>query len=220
MPNKNFQGTAPAAQPLKLALHGKTNIEYKMSRNDISENLVHWIKGDSFEGAFETLLKIVYGWELTGSNGFIKGGYNCVCFTEAPVDEFHSVTGKYKPFGILLSKKFVFSIGGRPVIYQHDSEYSILPDEIKWRHVRYEPCSEEFRDFTWEREWRVHTDCFELPPEEVTVLVPDQTWVDAIHKHQYYREQHRIYAEAVAYGDIAQWQAPDEFHYRVSAISV
>ncbi|GAG63688.1 unnamed protein product, partial [marine sediment metagenome] len=34
-----------------------------------------------------------------------------------------------------------------------DLEYDILPEELKYRHVRYE--LESDIDFTWEREWRL-----------------------------------------------------------------
>lgn len=191
-----------------------------MSRKDISENLVHWVKGDDNGDAFETLLEIVFDWVLIGSNGSIKGSYNCVCFTEAPVNQFHSVGGRYKQFGILVSKKFLFSQGGRPVIYQSDAEYDSLPESMRWRHVRYEPNGTPPIDFTWEREWRIKIDELYLPPEEIVVLVPDNSWAEAIKEQQYDREHNRISADIVGYGEFAGWQAPKEFHYRVSVIGV
>ena len=61
-----------------------------MKRDDISENLVHFIKGEGFDDAFETLRKIVKEKRLFGSTGDIKGGYRCVCFSEAPVHHLES----------------------------------------------------------------------------------------------------------------------------------
>ena len=191
-----------------------------MSRNDISKHLVHWVKADTEVEAFETLLEIVYDWSLLGNIGHIRGEYNCVCFSEAPVKSFHGIEGRYKPFGVLLSKEFVYASGGRPVIYQSDNEYELLPESHRWRHVRYEPLANPPIDFTWEREWRVQTDEFHLPPEEVIVLVPNQSWIDEIEQHQYDRERNRIYADTIGYGDFAALQTPRDFHYRVCAIYV
>jgi hypothetical protein len=76
-----------------------------LDREDISNYLVHFIKGDSYEEAFSTLSSIVRGSQLLGGNGFIKGSYRCVCFSEAPIKalgqmlmtpSIHGV--KYKPF--------------------------------------------------------------------------------------------------------------------------
>jgi len=44
------------------------------------------------------------------------------------------------------------------VIYQTDNDFNILPEELRWRHVRYEPAGDQAIDFTWEREWRMHCD--------------------------------------------------------------
>jgi hypothetical protein len=75
-----------------------------MTRDDISKYLIHWTKGDSYEEAFEILRSIVFEMRIIGSGKYIKGSYYCVCFTEAPVEKFHQVIGKYKPFGIRVSK--------------------------------------------------------------------------------------------------------------------
>jgi hypothetical protein len=94
-------------------------------REDISNYLVHFIKGDSYEETFGTLSSVVLGSQLLGGNGFIKGSSRCVCFSEAPIKalgqmlmkpSIHGV--KYKPFGVILTKKWLFEQGGRPVIYE------------------------------------------------------------------------------------------------------
>jgi hypothetical protein len=54
-----------------------------------------------------------------------------------------------------MSKKGVFDLGGRPVIYLPDNEGTWIPDSEKWRHVRFEFGSV---DFTHEREWRLPGD--------------------------------------------------------------
>ena len=132
-----------------------------MPRDDITKYLVHWTKGANYDEAFDTLRSIVFERRLRGSNCQIRGGWNCVCFTEAPEGSFHQVIGRYKPFGIQVPKAWLFERGGRPVIYETNAEYDVLPDEIKWRHVRYEPSADPPFDFSWEREWRIQVD--ELP---------------------------------------------------------
>ena len=94
---------------------------------------------DSDEEAFDVLQQIVQERCLCGGTGHIRGGYQCVCFTEAPQNTFHNVIGRYRPFGIRVSKKWLYQEGGRPVIYQSDQEYDALPESHRWRHVRYEP---------------------------------------------------------------------------------
>lgn len=147
-----------------------------MPRSDLSSELVHWIKAPTLEEAFGTLRTIIDERCIRGGNGNIEGEYNCVCFTEAPQLSFHEVRGRYRPFGIQLSKTWVFDRGGRPVIYQTDAEFVVLPPELRWRHVRYEPNRTPPVDFTWEREWRVLADELPLPPGEAIILVPGESW--------------------------------------------
>src|SRR6266516_3972805 len=136
-----------------------------MKRDDISDYVVHFIKGDTFDHAFETLRKILKEMRLLGGTGYIKGGYRCVCFSEAPVHHLGSALTRptvhgvrYRPFGVVVSKSWLFARGGRPVIYRPDEEFLSLPDRMRWRHVRYEPAADPPIDFSWEREWRVKTD--------------------------------------------------------------
>lgn len=56
------------------------------------------------------------------------------------------------------------------MIYQPDSEYSCLPPELQYRHKIYEP--RRGLDYTWEREWRIHTSELVLEPANTLVVVP------------------------------------------------
>jgi hypothetical protein len=152
-------------------------------REDISNYLVHFIKGDSYEETFGTLSSVVLGSQLLGGNGFIKGSSRCVCFSEAPIKalgqmlmkpSIHGV--KYKPFGVILTKKWLFEQGGRPVIYETDSEYSNLIEDLRWRHVRYEPHLEPAIDVSWEREWRIRVDSLPINPDIAWLVVPSVGW--------------------------------------------
>ena len=189
-----------------------------MPRSDLSNELIHWIKGDSDEEAFEVLLKIAQERRLLGGNGYIRDGYVCVCFTEAPETMFHEITGRYRPFGIRVSKRWVNSEGGRPVIYQCDSEYDQLNECNKWRHVRYEPNSDPPIDFTWEREWRIRTQELNLLPGEARIIVPDEDWADILVAEHLTHEEQRIQLEAMNYGELYSAQSPDPFYYPFSVI--
>jgi hypothetical protein len=63
--------------------------------------------------------------------------------------------GKYRFYGLAFSKRTIFDAGGRPVVYLPDNEGEWIPEEQKWRHVRYEFGKV---DWTHEREWRVPGD--------------------------------------------------------------
>ena len=81
---------------------------------------------------------------------------------------------RYAPFGVMLRKKWLYERGGRPVIYQTESEFSLLHAEHQFRHVRYQPGT--ISDHTWEREWRVKIDALSLEKSEVTFIVPTRRW--------------------------------------------
>ncbi|MDR6412762.1 UNVERIFIED_ORG: hypothetical protein ABIC62_006140 [Burkholderia sp. 1595] len=89
----------------------------------------------------------------------MKGARRAACFSEIPlsaVREFASEptdeVARYRFYGVSTSKKAVFKLGGRPVIYLPENEGDWIPDDQKWRHVRFEHGTV---DFTHEREWRV-----------------------------------------------------------------
>jgi hypothetical protein len=150
-----------------------------MSRQDITDKLIHFTQGANDEAAYQRLRKIVDEMGLVGSAHLIKGGSPCVCFTEAPLDALPGGLvnpdrfSRYAPFGLLFEKSWVFAHGGRPVIYQSDAEFELLPEALRWRHVQYEP---GVIDFTWEREWRVQCDALKFTPKEVAIVVPTEAW--------------------------------------------
>lgn len=167
-----------------------------MVRRDIGNLLFHFakipsapisiIRGQSVthlgQTPYAVLKKILQERQLNGSSGFIRGGHNCVCFTESPISELSAVfslancadtsdhSTRYKPYGIAVKKDWLFRQGGRPVIYQADSEYAALPLDLQHRHVRYEP--DNGVDFTWEREWRIKINELPIPFSDILVVVP------------------------------------------------
>ncbi|MEP1554019.1 hypothetical protein, partial [Paraglaciecola sp.] len=108
-------------------------------RADISQYLYHWVKADSEESAIEIPCKIIESRQLLGGDGFVKGKHKCICFTESPMNQFHREKYRYKKFGVRFEKNYIFSRGGRPVIYQPKCDYELLPNSLKWRHVTFDP---------------------------------------------------------------------------------
>jgi hypothetical protein len=148
-------------------------------RDDLSARLVHLTRGDTLTAAVG-FFQIVRERRLRGGTTDIRGGFRCVCFSEAPIGKLAhlladpSVEGmRYKPFGVMVDKAWLFAHGGRPVIYQPESEYTLLHESQRYRHVRYEPPE---TDHTWEREWRVRIDELPLDPAAVTLVVPTRKW--------------------------------------------
>jgi len=159
-----------------------------MIRDDLSANLIHLTRGDTDQAAADAFLAILESRKLLGSVRDIRGGYRCVCLSEAPLSKLASVLAstaqssmRYKPFGVMVAKKWLFERGARPVIYQPESEYELLNEQQRFRHVRYEPGRV---DYTWEREWRVRTATLELDPDQITFVVPTRAWERwALRKH-------------------------------------
>jgi hypothetical protein len=105
------------------------------------------------------LAEILRDGGIRGSNnrGFVKGNRTAVCFTEVPLSgvRYFVDSIRYSHYGIAISKKTAFEAGGRPVIYLPDAEGAWIPEDQRWRHVRFEYGSV---DWTHEREWRLQGD--------------------------------------------------------------
>lgn len=177
-----------------------------MIRGDLSSRLVHLTKGETQQEASDRFLSIVKHGVLKGGAGDIRGGYLCVCFSEAPIGIISQVLAhapiggmRYAPFGVILSKTWLFQMGGRPVIYQANNEFENLPEAIRYRHVRYEP--DRGIDFTWEREWRIRTDELKLDAATTTFLVPTRSWADKFRADHFASQQ----AIAVVMDDMAAY---------------
>lgn len=165
----------------------------ELVRRDVGSLLFHWTrqktaydafpekKPNCLPTAYSVLAMVLNKKKLVGGTGFIKGGSKCICFTEMPISEVSALfrlsqamkpedRPRYEPYGIAVKKEWLYRRGGRPVIYQSDAEYNILPDSIKWRHVQYDPTTGI--DFTWERERRIRIDELLLEPKDTLVVVP------------------------------------------------
>lgn len=161
----------------------------------MSDFLIHFTSGDSLEDAFDRFRTIVAECRLLGGTGMIRGGYRCVCFSEAPLPlpnglvnpDFYS---RYSPFGLMFRKAWIFGQGGRPVIYQSGAEFDSLPEYLKWRHVCYEPPR---IDFTWEREWRIFCSELQFDPSVAYLVMPSQSYLNALISDHEAREEAKWY---------------------------
>ena len=179
-----------------------------MSRQDIADYLIHFTKGINTEDAFFRLQKIISEQTLIGGDGFIKGGYRCVCFSEAPLSCLsdglinYSDFSRYSPFGIMVHKAWLYERGGRPVIYQSEDEFYLLPDELQWKHVLYEPPKV---DFSWEREWRIRTDILNFDAQVATIVVLNEFWMKRlIIEHEFEQSYRILQYEQIFDSEIAQ----------------
>lgn len=178
-------------------------------RDDLSDRLVHLTKGEGAD-ALKTFLKIVNERVLLGGSGYIKGGFKCVCFSEAPISKLPQILAtphdaiRYRPFGFLFKKAWVFARGGLPVIYQPDPDFKKLPDEKKHLHVRFY-LGDYSIDHTWEREWRIRTDRLEFTPANVTLLMPTRAVSDALRKLHFDKETKALESGEVADRSLYPW---------------
>ena len=185
-------------------------------RVDITNTLVHFVSAETNAEALETLWRIIQERRLRGSNRLIKGGYRCVCFTETPVElvtgtlmEAERTGHRYKPFGIAVTKPWLFELGGRPVIYGPAEQFDELPEPMRWRHMRYEPSGTEVVDFTWEREWRLLADSLALDPQHASLILPNREAFNVIASRHDNEEATRYEIELFEGGELyADWPRP------------
>lgn len=151
-----------------------------MIRDDLSNRLIHLTKGPFLE-AEQTFLKIITDGKLIGSSKDVRGGHKVICFSEAPISKLGLILAtpnahnmRYRPFGLMFEKNYLFRLGARPAIYQPNDEYVYLHPMQQFRHIRFDP--ESGIDWTWEREWRLQTDELALDHNAVTLIIPDRKW--------------------------------------------
>lgn len=164
-----------------------------ISRTDLCSQVTHLTKsnqvGDNRLSALDILIKILQDRKIIGSttsSGFIVGKKPAVCFQDAPLysicqnieferkrnKESDEKAIKYEAYGLMFPKQYVYSKGGRPVIYENTKNAKqMLPEKEWWRIVNYDFSDpNNIIDWSHEREWRVPGD-FEFDIEKATVLV-------------------------------------------------
>ncbi len=77
-------------------------------------------------------------------------------------------------------KNYIYDLGGLPVIYSPKHEFEENNTKTNWRTVSYDPIKKfgEFRDYTWEREWRIqpNSDKLILDANNVKLIFPSRDW--------------------------------------------
>ena len=192
-------------------------------RVDLSDRLIHLTRGNHAAAtkvsnairdreAHAAFLSIVRSGRLIAGNRDIRGGYKCVCFSEAPVSAIAQMVAnrdtRYAPLGIMVDKTWMFSQGGRPVIYQSAREYESLPEVLRYRHVLYDPV--KGKDLTWEREWRLHKDQLALDPAITTLVVPSRVIADSF-REEYFQGLKKTTIRAGQYARFAMKDFPWHF---------
>ena len=149
-----------------------------------SDNLIHFVKGETIEDAIGVFFEIIDEGVLRGGTGFIKDDHRCICFTEASVASLQegfitkfNTESKYAPLGFMVAKEWLHDQGGRPAIYQPASDYANLSDDEKWRHVTHEPSHIDFR---WEKEWRIQCGELSISPENTKLVFLDRFNADCV----------------------------------------
>ncbi|WP_454727872.1 MULTISPECIES: hypothetical protein [Cupriavidus] len=148
-----------------------------MIRGDLSNRLIHLTRDSAELSAEQVLRSIEREGCLRGSSKDIRGGHSVACFTEAPLSALAQAMAvdptamRYRPFGVMVSRDWLYAQGGRPVIHGAPHEYDELPVSMQYRYVRYQP-ERRNGDWTWEREWRIPTKSLQLDPAHTTLIVP------------------------------------------------
>lgn len=162
-------------------------------RPDLTPYLIHLTKNttsaDAFS-AFDNLVNILRHGEIWGStttSGHIRGTNPAACFMDVPFVALKYILNKqnadpddprYEPFGVVVTKKYAYKHGCRPVLYLSNTEERDLgiPDDERWRVVRFEVGKDGWLSWLHEREWRTKGN-FRLPSKVAAVLVRSQAYV-------------------------------------------
>ena len=167
-------------------------------RPDLTPYIVHLTKNTKQEddfSAFENLVNILQEGRIRGSKsskGFIKGPNRAACFMDVPFAALKYVLNprgsnpenpRYEPCGIVVTKKYAYKQGCRPVLYLSDKETRDLriPRDELWRVVRFEVTDQGWISWLHEREWRCRGS-FDVPSNPQVVLVKNMSEVERLTK--------------------------------------
>ena len=138
--------------------------------------------------AYDNLVNILFRGVVWGSNkrkGFVKGPHPAACFMDIPFASLKYIINdancadenpRYEPYGVVVTKRYAYDHGCRPVLYLSNQEIEDLaiPESELWRVVRLEGVDGKRVNWAHEREWRCKGD-LQLPSELIAVLVETPT---------------------------------------------
>jgi hypothetical protein len=132
-----------------------------------------------------------------------------VCFSESPLDHLQWLLHSrgWPPWGVVLSRQWVFTAGGGPVWYARPGQYETLA-RTQWQWaVRFETTSGRRSDWVHEREWRIP-----VRPDEpalrltsgaiIAVLAAGPGWQPST---RYTDRTQRVHARHPLWGSFQQW---------------
>ena len=171
----------------------------KYTRLDHSDDIIHFTRNAekwSYQESYDLFYKIIQDGYLESTKTNRLGDIPTICFTESPYacltdncELNKKYFKRYSPFGFQFSKKYIYELGGLPAIYSPKNDFEKDNDKTNWRTVSYNPTQKNYKDFTWEREWRIkpENNRLELNGNNVKLVFPSLKWA------QKFRNDHDEY---------------------------
>ena len=188
-PVKTFGSAMSTSEPNALPF---------VERPDLSPYLVHLTRNTGQadnHSAYDNLVNILEKAEIRGSGsaGYVKGPNKAACFMDIPLPSLKYVLNasntnpekpRYEPYGIVVTKKYAYDRGCRPVLYLSNEELILLsvPESELWRVVRFDGVDGSAVNWIHEREWRAKG-TFILPHNPHTVLVKSVSEAAKLRQH-------------------------------------
>ena len=159
-------------------------------RIDHGQELIHFTRDAEdwdYNKSYQRFYEIVQEGILRASSTDRLGSITSLCFTESPYTCLtdgaklnKKYFSRYSPFGFQFSKDYIYEEGGLPVIYSPKKQFDIDNTDTNWRTVSYDPIGLHggYRDFSWEREWRIKPDNdeFKINRDKVKLIFPSDDW--------------------------------------------
>lgn len=152
-------------------------------RPDLTPFLIHLTKNtkaNNNSSAFDNLVSILQSGEILASKVFIKGPNGVVCFMDVPFMSLKYILNKdtanpknpqYESFGVVIKKTTAYKKGARPVLYLSNDELEKIgiPEEERWKVVKFGGIETKAVNWTHEREWRAKGN-FKLPNDPIALV--------------------------------------------------
>ncbi|MFM0176499.1 hypothetical protein PQR33_45225 [Paraburkholderia sediminicola] len=142
-----------------------------LERPDLTPFRVHLTKKSNGATGFEHLVSILQEGAIHGSKNYperIAGPNPASCFMDVPLPSLKYVlhernSRRYRPYGVLVSKRYAYKVGCRPVLYMtREKRETLLPKDEWWRTVTLNGVTGKATNWLHEREWRAKGN-FTLP---------------------------------------------------------
>ena len=138
---------------------------------------------------FATLARVLRRQRLVANNRLTRAAARVLCFTERPLTEFsalrtfqsHLGRWDFEPLGLAIEKTYFRRLGGRPVVYGGDDDWSQLaPEDRPFFQLAFSRDGKH--DWRVERECRLlgDLDLRSLDRNRVVVFVPDRAAAAAL----------------------------------------